>query len=85
MGSSLKKASQKKIETCYASFDRWVDSLGRNEVARLLGLRPLTVWHWRAHKNYPKVEHMQKIKRLTKGRVTYDMIIDRKLSPTGIR
>lgn len=82
MGETKSAGKPQKV---YRSFDDWIDDLTINRVAGLLRLRPLTVWHWRARRGYPKVEHMQRIKKLTKGAVSYDMIIDRKLRTTGIR
>lgn len=58
------------------SLKAWIKKIGRIEVARLLGVTPMTVTHWRQGTAWPKVKQMQKIKKLTKGVVDYDGIID---------
>ncbi len=58
------------------TLDAWIDQLGQTAVARLLGISPMTVNHWRHKKTHPKVTVMRKIKKVTRGRVGYEQIID---------
>lgn len=59
-----------------SSFVRWIDTEGIDEIVRLMKVRHATVYVWRSGKNYPRIQQMQKIKRLTHGKVSYDSIID---------
>ncbi len=63
----------------FSSFDEWIDKTGLEQIAIKLGVKRITVWYWRSHRGYPKIDHMRAIRRLTKGAVTYEMMIDRRL------
>lgn len=58
------------------SFKAWIDSLGFQAVADLLGVCPNTVRYWRHGKSLPKTSQMKTIRKLTKGAVSYEHIID---------
>lgn len=60
----------------HMSLKAWIDQAGRAHVARLLDVDKMTVRCWHKGRGYPKVTHMRKIKRLTKGMVGYSQIID---------
>lgn len=64
-------------KTKLLTFDAWMTRLGTQKVASLIGVNLVTVRYWRWRKTYPKVVHMRKIRKLTKGLITYEMIIDR--------
>lgn len=44
-------------------------------LAKELGIDRSTISHWR-NGTHPKIEHMKKIRELSKGSITYDHIID---------
>lgn len=54
----------------------WIDHQGVPTVARLLGVNPNTVRYWKWGVNLPRPEQMRAIKKLTKGVVGYEEIID---------
>jgi hypothetical protein len=58
------------------SLSEWINEKGVETVAGLLGVDPSTVRHWRRGHCYPRVDQMREIKRLSKGLVGYDEIID---------
>ncbi len=60
----------------YATFNDWINDKGTIYIAGLLNVNPSTVRHWRRGHCYPGVEQMRAIKKITKGAVTYDIIID---------
>lgn len=59
------------------SFEDWIEQVGADWLAKRLGLNPFTVLNWRALRCDPQVIHMRAIKRLSKGLVGYDQMIDR--------
>ncbi len=69
----MDKKKQKRI-----TFDAWLDEMGAVWVARKLKVHPHAVRLWRRKHNDPRVDHMRRIKRLTKGVITYEMMIDRR-------
>lgn len=61
------------------TFEEWIDQVTIRGVAHKLNLHEMTVTNWRSGRNDPKVDHMRRIKRLTKGVIGYDQMIDRKV------
>lgn len=58
-------------------FMRWVETNGgRAATARKLGIAPMRVQHWVAGENGPQALLMQRIVKMTRGRVSYDDIIN---------
>jgi DNA-binding transcriptional regulator YdaS (Cro superfamily) len=55
---------------------KWIEKNGAPEIARLLGVLPATVNYWRRGESYPRVEQMREIKKITRGAVGYEQIID---------
>lgn len=55
----------------------WINGIGVVEVAKLLGVQEATVRHWRRGANLPSDQLKQKIKKFSRGTVTYDEMIDR--------
>lgn len=54
----------------------WINERGTEKVAQLLNVNQSTVRHWRLGNNIPRPEQMKEIKRLSKGQVTYDEMIE---------
>lgn len=67
--SKSQKSRQKNI------FIDWVDNYGGPKLAKELGIDESTISHWRSGST-PKVEHMRRIRKISKGHVTYGHIID---------
>ena len=59
------------------TFVQWIDLKGPAEIAKLLGVNIFTVHHWRANRADPRVKQMRRIKKLTRGVIGYDQMIDR--------
>lgn len=60
------------------TLDEWVERVGGPaKTAVLLGVHVATVNYWRTGHCYPRVEQMREIRRLSKGLVTYEAMIDR--------
>ena len=57
-------------------FQNWIEKKGIDNVARLLKLHRTTVWKWLRGKNAPTRKHMEAIKKLSKGRITYKDILE---------
>lgn len=58
------------------SLQDWIDKTGASQVAKLLKINRTTVYYWRAGHTYPRVDQMRQIKKVTKGVVGYEQIID---------
>ncbi len=58
------------------SLKDWINSIGVPRVAKLLKVEESTVRHWRIGRCLPRAEQMFAIKKLSKGSVTYDQMID---------
>lgn len=58
------------------TFNEWIDARGVEEVARLLDVSVSTVRHWRVGHVFPQVAQMIQIKKLSRGVIGYDAIID---------
>jgi DNA-binding transcriptional regulator YdaS (Cro superfamily) len=61
------------------SFYAWIDENGLHGVAKLLKCHYNTVYYWRTGRWHPRPEQMREIKRLTKGKITYEDILDRQM------
>lgn len=59
------------------TFDEWVEEVGVEAIASQLGVSLATVRHWKYGIADPRVDQMRRIKKLTKGLIGYDQIIDR--------
>lgn len=59
------------------TFEEWIDRKGPKALAKKLGVTHHTVLHWRSGRCDPRVHVMRKIKRLTRGEIGYDQMIDR--------
>lgn len=70
-GSKCRKKRQLK-----QSLKDWINDNGVEHVAKLLKVEQATVRHWRRGANFPRVDQMRVIKKITKGRVGYEEIID---------
>lgn len=58
-------------------FEDWINEYGPDRLARVLNIHVRTVYHWREKHCDPRVEYMRIIKRLTKGKIGYEQMIDR--------
>ncbi len=54
----------------------WIARTGAVEVARLMRCERATVYHWKRGLCLPRSWQMYRIKKLTRGAVTYDSMID---------
>lgn len=61
------------------SFEDWIDHVGVDELAAILDVTRATVLHWKAGRCDPRVDHMRRIKRMTRGTIGYEQMIDRHL------
>lgn len=59
------------------TFAEWVDSIGIEVLALKLKISTQSVKNWRRGISDPKVDHMREMRRLSRGAITYDVIIDR--------
>lgn len=59
-----------------SAFRRWIEKTGVSEVARQLGVHRRTVYNWKTGHCYPLVHQMRDIKAITKGKISYEHIID---------
>lgn len=64
------------------TFEEWIDREGVDQIAKRLGINRFSVLHWRAKRCDPRVDHMRRIKRLTRGEISYEQMIDR-ATPTN--
>jgi len=60
------------------SFFDWIDEVTPKRIAKLFKVNPQTVRQWRKGISYPSVIHMKRIKKITRGEISYEKIIDRK-------
>lgn len=59
-------------------FNTWIDEVGSEWLARKLKIHPQAIRNWKSLRSDPKVDHMRRIRRLSKGRITYIIMIDRR-------
>lgn len=60
------------------TFKRWIESFGEKRLALYLKVHPKAIQYWKTGHCDPRVDHMRRIKRLTHGLITYEMMIDRR-------
>lgn len=58
-------------------FEEWIDEVGQEKLASILNVTKTTIGNWRAGRCDPRFTHMRAIKKLAKGRLGYDDIVDR--------
>jgi len=58
------------------SLKNWIDQEGVHKIAHILKVEESTVRHWRRGHCLPRTEQMRTIRKLSKGLVTYETIID---------
>jgi hypothetical protein len=68
--------NQDKSATGYR-FEQWVNEYGKEELTTELGIDRSTLDHWIARRHEPRIPHIQRLKKLSRGKLTYDDIIDR--------
>ena len=65
-----------KRRTQAITFKQWISEQGPNKLSELLDVQVTTVRHWRTGHCLPQVDKMRAIKKLTKGMIGYEQIID---------
>lgn len=69
--------SRRKNRKIPITFEEWIEKKGVNKIAKHLGIHRATVLHWKAKRGNPKVEHLKKLKRLARGEIDYQQMIER--------
>lgn len=59
-----------------SAFQIWIDEYGIKNLADKLEINANTVRYWRRGLHVPEAPFMREIKRLSKGKLSYDQIID---------
>ncbi len=60
-----------------SSLGHWIaEKGGRHAVAELLDVHESAIRHWLRLRNFPRPEQMAKIRKLSKGKVSFDEVID---------
>lgn len=67
------------------TFEEWIDLKGVHWVAEQLGVTRFTVLGWRARRADPRVDAMRRIKRLTRGLIGYEQMIERDTPTNSFR
>lgn len=67
-----------KLDT---SFRDWINEHGPVKLSKLLKTTDSTIRHWRLANTLPRPWQMKRIKELTKGRISYEEIIEGSCSP----
>lgn len=57
-------------------FESWIKKTGPKNIARALNVDPSTVSNWRTKKSFPRPEKLKRIHQMTKGRVSYEEIVN---------
>lgn len=70
-GNNLKRTKKPIL------FEDWIEDIGPQKLAKKLHLDPMTINHWRAGRSDPRVVHMRKIKKISRGLISYEQMIDR--------
>lgn len=65
------------------SLRNWIEERGVRVVAETLDVRIATVNYWRRGRSLPRAHQMKEIKRLSRGAVSYDIMIEAFLSANG--
>lgn len=63
------------------SFIDWITKTGPQKIATTLGVYESAVRHWKDGRVLPQARHMKMIKKLTKGKIGYNDIIEGAQSP----
>jgi transcriptional regulator with XRE-family HTH domain len=71
-----KRLNQDKLLTGY-KFEHWVNEYGKEELAKELGIDRSTLDHWIARRHEPRTPQIQRLKKMSRGKLTYEDIIDR--------
>lgn len=58
------------------TFNKWIKEKGHPYIMTELGIGQKTIGVWERGQGWPSTIHMQKIVKLTKGEITYEMMID---------
>ncbi len=58
------------------TFSEWIGRVGIQTLTSQMSVTETTVQNWKAGRCYPRVHQMRQIKRLSRGIITYDKIID---------
>lgn len=58
------------------SLNEWIEKMGRTYVARELEVERASVCHWIKGKALPRTHQMIKIKKLSRGAVTIDRMVE---------
>lgn len=69
---------KKKLDT---AFEDWITTVGIPKISKKLNIRENTVLHWLHGRVLPQSRLMKEIKKMTKGKVGYDQIIEGSCSP----
>lgn len=59
-----------------STFIKWIDQVGKSNLAEKLGVDPSAVTHWVKGRNRPSVEQMKKIRELSGGLIGFEEIIE---------
>lgn len=73
------------MKTQVRDFYDWIDENGAPEISKRLRVDRATVRCWRRAESYPTVKLMRKIKKLSRGVIGYEQIIDGKRTSVVIR
>lgn len=57
-------------------FKDWIADYGRVPLAKKLNVHPSNISHWISGLCYPKVRQMKALKRISRGRIGYEQILD---------
>lgn len=59
------------------TLQKWIQSKGGyKKVAKLLGVSPMATYWWLNGTGLPKAQHMRKIVKISKGKVSYKEMIE---------
>lgn len=59
------------------TFEKWIDLYGINTLASRLGVTVQTVYYWKLGHCDPRACYMRRIRKLSRGAITYEQMIDR--------
>lgn len=59
-----------------SAFKQWIKDFGAERLAKRLQISRPAVRHWETGRGLPAPCHMRTIRKLSKGQITYDLIID---------
>jgi hypothetical protein len=76
-----RRFSMAKKKTVDTSFEDWIKTTKISKIKEMLKVCDSTISHWLSGHTLPRTHQMRKIKKLTKGKVGYDQIIEGSCSP----